>query len=223
MPSRSRASRRGSSSMRETATATSPRAHRIEGRRRLAAGRPVQPVLAQHQLADAGPAVMRVDPLDHHRGEMLEFEGEGPLDPHHQGAGFGPPLGVAPGATGPFELHRLAGVGQPRPDDAGPYGKNVGRGEALRREGRADAGTDQVGQGFGARHRCPEGRGRGRAAGLPRRESSRRRRGYRTFLSRSPHGESEALSSRRGAAPLLPPARPRYGLRPCPPPRPPTS
>lgn len=142
--------------MRATARATSPRragSSTIGGVRRLVRcrrswRRTILPMQAQ-------PAVMRVDALDHHRGEMLEFEGEGALHPHHQGAGLRPPLRITAGTARPFELDRLAGSGEPGADDVRPRGEDVGGGESLRGKRRADTALDQFAERFDARHRHP--------------------------------------------------------------------
>jgi len=117
---------------------------RIDARAR---GRPAgapDPVLLQHDPGDAGPAVMGVDPLDHHRREMLQLEREDALDAHDQRAGFGRG-GLAPAALRPFQLGRPAVACQPLAADLRPGGQDVGRGESLRREGRPDATLDQLG------------------------------------------------------------------------------
>ena len=70
-----------------------PAAVRLARRRRLG-GRfgsapPDRPLL-EDDPADAAPAVMGVDALEHDRREVLHLEREGALDPHHQGRGFRP-------------------------------------------------------------------------------------------------------------------------------------
>ena len=108
-----------------------PRAHGQGGRLRRAPHRP----LLQDDAPDAAPAVMAVHALDHERREMLHFEGEGALDPHHQArrSRAGPPVG----ARGPARHSSLSGwreAGEALADDLRPGDDDVGGGKALRRE-----------------------------------------------------------------------------------------
>ena len=100
-PSRPSASRSRPRAMPPTAVAdaaSSPlRCEAAGGAGRCAgAARRHRPLL-QDEPADAAPAVMGVDALDEQRREMLHFEGEGALDPHHQrGRAPAAPSGSAP-------------------------------------------------------------------------------------------------------------------------------
>ena len=115
---------------------------------------PPHRALLQHDPADAAPAVIGVHPLDDDGREMLHLEGEGALDPHHQGRRLGPRLRVGMrGLALPLDLQRLGEGGEPLADDLGPGHDHVGRGKALRRQARAQADVEKLGEGAGQRPR----------------------------------------------------------------------
>src|SRR5712692_3150558 len=110
-----------------------PRGQRgVGGRRRLRRRPARQRRLAQREAADRAPAEEPVDPLEDHRREVLDFDGDRPLDTQHESGGFGR-LRIA--AARPFHLHRLAMRRDFLPDDRRPMGDELGRRETLPREG----------------------------------------------------------------------------------------
>ena len=91
--------------------------------------------LPQPQSADRLPAEEAVHPFQNDAGQVLDFDRGRSLDPQHQDAGLGA-HGLAGAATGSSPAREWAAISAP--DDLGPAGDELGRGEALLGEGVAE-------------------------------------------------------------------------------------
>ena len=109
---------------------------------------PLDRPLAQDDPADATPAKPGIDPLAEHGGEVLDLDGEGPLDPQDQcrrlNRGIGRPFDAA---RGPLELERFGDRCEAFTGDFVPVQDDVRLAEPLFGQHGIDRRADEIGEG----------------------------------------------------------------------------
>jgi len=103
--------------------------------------------LFQLQTADAFPAQMRIDPVDHNGCQMLQLKREAAFDTYNKTRWFDCVCGVLVfAARRPLQLERLGGGCDALAGDLVPVKNNIGLPEALPREDGIDDRADKIGQ-----------------------------------------------------------------------------